>query len=116
MLSKRIQILLCIMLIAVFVCTAVFASSGGAADFVTPDTTSLDLNSCRHTHEDEERGKAQPNLLANLSGYTVISENRPVRKKNRITASTAETGISFHLTAISGAATSTDNWTGCLPI
>lgn len=75
MLSKRIQILLCIMLIAVLVCTAVFASSGGAADFVTPDTTSLDLNSCRHTHEDEERGKAQPNLLANLSGYTVISEN-----------------------------------------
>ena len=75
MLSKRIQILLCIMLIAVLVCTAVFASSGGAADFVTPDTTSLDLNSCRHTHEDEERGKAQPNLLANLNGYTVISEN-----------------------------------------
>lgn len=75
MLSKRLQVLLCSLLAAALLCSAVLARLGGKADFITPDTTTLDLNSCRHTHPDAVRGEASANELASLDGYALLAEN-----------------------------------------
>lgn len=75
MLSKKLQMLLCCLLAVVLLCSAVLARSGGKTEFITPDTTSLDLNSCRHAHPDTVRGQAAANTLATPDDYTLLAEN-----------------------------------------
>ena len=75
MLSKRLQVLLCSLLAAALLCSAVLARSGGKTDFITPDTTALDLNSCRHAHPDAVRGQAAANTLSVPDGYALLAEN-----------------------------------------